>query len=551
MDRQPCQTGDRLRRALLLEAGACALLVVVALVIGTYNLEGSGPLWPDGPRYANAAAMIHDWLRSGDLTRPYDFAKKDYSQYPAFNLPYHPPAYPGALGVLFLLTGASYPAARAFVALTAGACGCFVYAFGRRLGVGRLAACAAGLLLLTTPEIAHWSRDTMSDVPGLAAALAATWLFLRWLDSGKGLHGWLAFGAALAAFLTRLPTAGVVPAWFLYALWRGQGGRLRSWSIVLPSLLYLGLAAGWVAFAARFNRYEVAAHGKLQPLSSHNLSYFPTCLPALVACGSFLPGVAGAAWAPRLGRRCPAGLLWLSWLISYTLFKLAMPTSHETRHFLTGLASFAGLSVCLWDAHNPALLRRVAGPLLVVAGLGVNLVQLGQLPRGMVGYEEVAREVARLERPGNVLLACWEDQDFIFRYRACSPAVPRRMVRADRSLAIRLPQYARVPATIQARTEADVLGFIERGRVRYLITCSSEPESGPRRDEEMELLHRVASSGGDKFRLLWEGGLLYEPWKPARHGRLFLWEYQGELPEGPSELPVLIPTAGMELSSGL
>ena len=30
-----------------------------------------------------------------------------------------------------------------------------------------------------------------------------------------------------------------------------------------------------------------------------------------------------------------------------------------------------------------------------------------------------------------------------------------------------------------------------------------------------------------------------------RTGTIFVWEFLGDLPSGPSELPVLVPTAGM------
>src|SRR5262249_50790252 len=77
----------------------CCVLLAVGLVIGLHHLTQSGPLWPDAPRYANAAAMIHDWLASGRLLHPYEFARQNYCQYPAFNLPFHPPAYPALLAV--------------------------------------------------------------------------------------------------------------------------------------------------------------------------------------------------------------------------------------------------------------------------------------------------------------------------------------------------------------------------------------------------------------------------------------------------------------------
>ena len=76
-----------------------AILLPICLWIGCSRYNESGPLWPDGPQYANAAAMIHDWLRSNSLWHPYEFAQQNYARMPAFHLPYHPPFYPGLLAL--------------------------------------------------------------------------------------------------------------------------------------------------------------------------------------------------------------------------------------------------------------------------------------------------------------------------------------------------------------------------------------------------------------------------------------------------------------------
>src|SRR5829696_9166798 len=117
----------------------CAALLSTAVPIAFYNVSGSGPLWPDAPQYANAGAMIHDWLLSGEVLQPYEFAKRNYAQYPAFHLPYHPPVYPGLLGIFFILAGGvSYYSARLFVALCLGVAGCSFYRISRVMNTGRV-----------------------------------------------------------------------------------------------------------------------------------------------------------------------------------------------------------------------------------------------------------------------------------------------------------------------------------------------------------------------------------------------------------------------------
>src|SRR5579862_1687723 len=138
---------------------AGAVLLGLALWVGCNHLYQSGLLWLDTSQYLNAGAMIHDWLRSGDWMHPYEFAKKNYIQYPAFHLPYHPPAYPALLGVFFLAAGVSYSAARVFIAICLWICGYAFFAILRQLGHGWRTSLMCAALLITLPEIALWSRD--------------------------------------------------------------------------------------------------------------------------------------------------------------------------------------------------------------------------------------------------------------------------------------------------------------------------------------------------------------------------------------------------------
>jgi 4-amino-4-deoxy-L-arabinose transferase-like glycosyltransferase len=172
---------------------SCAALCGIALLISTYNLSQSGPLFPDGPQYANGGAMIRDWLASGEYLHPYQFALKNYSQYPFFSVPYHPPGYPGLLGIWFLVVGTSYPAARCFIALCLGGAACSFRGILLRQGATRAAAMTGALLLLTTPEIVRWSRCTMSEIPALMFSLAATYCFVRWADTNRAGWCWAAF----------------------------------------------------------------------------------------------------------------------------------------------------------------------------------------------------------------------------------------------------------------------------------------------------------------------------------------------------------------------
>ena len=176
--------------------------------MGYRDVESTGPLWPDASQYANAGAMIHDWLISGNVLRPYSFAKENYVQYPAFHIPYHPPVYPGMLGIFFLVTGVGFAAARFFIVLCLATAAWFFYKLLAERNLSKPASVAGALLLITIPEIAFWAGDTMSEIPSLALIICASYFFLTWVKTMQLRYFMAALCLAEAAFLSRYLSGG-------------------------------------------------------------------------------------------------------------------------------------------------------------------------------------------------------------------------------------------------------------------------------------------------------------------------------------------------------
>ena len=244
------------------------------------------------------------------------------------------------------------------------------------------------------------------------------------------------------------------------------------------------------------------------------------------------------------------GLFFLAWISCYFAFQLKIAIN-EQRYFLPTMPAFAGMAACMLGSGVSRLIHRRLAYGLVLVGFASNVALLAQLPRGLVGNEAVAQRLAGLNRPGNVLVASpGYEGDLMFRYRALKPNSNRAFLRSDRTLAIRRPGYERVPTEFLVHSVPEVLRTLRRGRVRYLVTyspvgliCGSVPE-------EVNLAHRAALSEPDKITLIGEYPILFDI-KGDIEGRFraFVWEYQGELPDGPSEIPILIPRLKMEIQS--
>ncbi|HKR60661.1 MAG TPA: glycosyltransferase family 39 protein [Pyrinomonadaceae bacterium] len=526
-------------------------LLALSFFVSYRHVNSTGPIWPDASQYANAGAMVHDWLLSGNWLRPYSFAKDNYFQYPAFHIPYHPPVYPGMLGIFFLVTGVGYTAARVFIALCLALAAWFFYAILEKQKVGKAASFAGALLLLTIPEVAFWSGDTMSEVPSLALMLAATYFFVSWIKSMQLRHFVAALCLAEAAFLSRYISAGVLLAWLLWLFIFGDWRRVITKAVVVTSAAFVALNVGWILFVLKFSKYETPLGGAMPNanyvamFSLKPIVYYFGGLPAMVGWPMLLIGLGSAAFLiyRRSFRRLS---FWLCWLLGYTFFLVAVGIFNEHRYFLGALPVFAGLISESLDLLELKSRSAILALLILGVCLASNGYAITKFPRGVVGYEAVGQELAVQHEAGNVLVGTREQADLIFRFRSYSPTSDRIFFRADRTLVIRAPSYSDAKPIKIAQNTEDVLNIIRRGRIRYLVT--SNPLSGAfdDRTEEMTTLDTLARSDPENFALIRTFPLLREYSKPGGSWQVSVWKFLGELPTQ-SELPVMIPSADMEL----
>jgi 4-amino-4-deoxy-L-arabinose transferase-like glycosyltransferase len=130
-----------------------------------------------------------------------------------------------------------------------------------RLGLGKSAARAAGLLLASTPAVIGMATTSMADVPAMAFGVLGMERLLAWRDENRP-HQWISAGLAFAlAVLARSQLLLLLPVGALamsreYSV-RGLGrAATRVWA---PMLLALA-----VIFAvSRVTAEPVAAHGDI------------------------------------------------------------------------------------------------------------------------------------------------------------------------------------------------------------------------------------------------------------------------------------------------
>jgi 4-amino-4-deoxy-L-arabinose transferase-like glycosyltransferase len=531
------------------------ILLVYGLLIGLRGVESSGEVWlNDGARYLNNGAMVRDWIDSGRWFDPFNFARDNYVQFPAHSVPYHPPGYAVMLGIWFKVFGMSYASARAFIGICLGLS---LLAFRKiliELGAGVGSATISCLLFGSVPQMIIWSRTCMSELPGLMFILWGTYFFLRSLgeqniQKQRGLST-LAIIIAFCAFMCRVTTAGVLPAWYLFLL-KTKGFKASLYSYYpITALLYLGHGFLWVKFASGYSKNEmrhVIRDDVFAFLNYENLSVWLRNLPEMVsplvvvmsclglAVGAYSEKVLKSAWS-----------FWTIWLSCYYLFQIFQNLPFEARYFIYALPGVVGLVTCFLESKSiPARFGLVKFGFVGIV-IVLNLVQSQFFYPGLVGYNNVAKEISARREKGNVMITAFADADLIFRLR-CEPSIgqlDRQIIRGDRVLAIRNPTYSKASSSILAKTNSDVYDAIKHGRVRFVVT------EGPRLDgtwvnteEEVRLCHEAMLANPTDYELISTENLH----RKKATVPIYTWRFRGELLAGKSSLPIVIPTSELTI----
>lgn len=537
------------------DQGICAVLLMLAMTVSLLGLSQSGEQWlEDGPRYCNNGAMMRDWIASGQFLDPVGFAQKNYTQYPAHSVPYHPPGYAFMLGVWFSVVGMSYETVRVFAGLCFALSLCCFYGILRRQGIVPWVAFSATLVMASSPEIARWSRTAMSETPSMAFILAGSYCFVRSVESERKGWSWLAFVFALLAFFCRVSTAGVLPAWFLFLFVTKGLRRTLSPHLVIPAIMYLIIGVTWVKFASSYAMHEVReslSENLSGFLTIENLAVWLQGLPGMVGWITLAGVLPGLFLAFRNRDARDFAWFWTFWFLGCYALQLVQSIHFESRYFIYSVPALCALAVGSLAMRQISRHYRIIAVAVVGAAVLLNMYTLYRLPRGLRGYQAVADQLAQQESPGNILVSSWFDTELIFRFRCLPQHHYRQLIRGDRVLAIRYAQYSGIESKPLAKSAEDVLEIVRNGRIRYIVTCqrSATTTSGidDRKADEV-LLHETVTANSDYFELIGEHTILYG-FRFDREEKVLVWRFKGELPAGPSALPVVIPTAGMSLGT--
>jgi len=410
------------------------LLAVTALVLGK-DMSVGGFRDGDSAVHAMDGVLIHDWIAAGPKSwrDPMAFADQQYAHYPSLGLGRHyPPGFALFEAAFFGAFGISIWTARLCVVFFGLVAAAGTYAFMRQIA-DRAAAGLAVVALITMPATVLWGRQTMLEVPTLAALAWAAAAFVWYLRAPN----WRRFAVLAAAMIfalffkqTAVFLPGAVGFTLAYGAVRGVVRRSHGWGAVVIAVALVGL----VAFSLGGHAAKLL-HGDVTYPSfwSWNvLTGYLVIIPRQVGLPAFAVALLGAWIVARKG-----GLLQIL-LVSWVFVCYAMLTVADfkfDRYLFVGLFPFAvwaavgarwlvGLLPSGWSQTAPML---AATTWCVASAVAVSPEQ-----RPDYGPVVLAHEAALRDRA--VLFSGLRDGDFVFAVRQHIPWRRATVIRGSKLL---------------------------------------------------------------------------------------------------------------------
>jgi len=470
-----------------------ALMCVLVAVVVWLCLGANGRSefwWNDAPRHAMDGVFVFDFVR--DLPQSLSlvqYATEYYARYPCLALVQYPPVFAVAEGLFFAVFGVHAVVARLTVAAFAALGVVAGYALARRF-LGRLASAVFVLLTFAAPDVVYWSREVMLETPMLAMMLLASYVFVRFTETGRTTHGVFAGILLTLAVLTKQTACVLVPVWVGYAVWQRGWHVLRQRGALAAAAL-VGVTV--VLYAAATLRYSPVITGEVvgsmagdmanPRLSWQAALFYPLCLSSQVGWLCLALAAAGAAHAlvSAVARRCDgacrAAVLGALWALTCYLTLTFVIAYKEWRYILVwvpGLALVAAAGVdwiSRWGRAGRFLTATVLAVSLLQAGwLGVGDVcgrELIGVPR-VSGVAPVAEYLADSPRGTVVFYGGWLNGNFVFHMRECDSAGNVIVLRSTKMLVATMAQK-RHGMEVLVEAQDGILDMFHNYGVRYVV----------------------------------------------------------------------------------
>lgn len=479
-----------------------AIGVVAMMKVKAYSAGFSGA---DEPSHFLNGYFISSYLKSHFGSNPMAFATDFYIHYPKISIGHWPPAYYGLLSMIFLVAPATYTSAFILNVLVASLPAIGVAAALGRL-CGRQAALAGVILYALTPLALEGQVMFMVDQPLAAALVAATAIWIAYVD--KPTWGRALAFAAMSALAVLIKGNGWVALFIpLYQVaLSGTWRKLVSVKLFVAAALGALLVVPWYLVTSKiaadgFN-YQAGPAYAMKALGA-NLMFFVDNISWL--------GVALALYAivAEFRARAVSPLRWtiVSSITSLILATLTLqslvPVDIVDRYMAPALPAMVVLAIIgalrlldLFPAMKSGGWRMLGWAVLTVpmAWAGVNHL-LERQPKADVSALQVARQLAPTTRPGITVVdgSSGYEGAFIAAMAVNDPGLQSYVVRASKLLAD--SNFMGSVYTLKFHDSQQVLAELHRLGVQNVVVIRAGDEAAFPHSEQLRQAVAAAGSG--------------------------------------------------------
>lgn len=450
----------RLPRTILL----LAVLAVVALMISRGITKGEFHLNTDEAHHAVTGLFFADLLSDLPLTNPVHYAYVYYAHYPVLSLVHWPPFFYLLEGLTFLTLGPSVVSARLLVLLFA----LFGFYFWFKL-VSELdnewTAALSTIVLAFLPSLLLYERAAMLEAPSLALCIAASYIWVKYLDGEQKRHAFWFAALASLALLTKQNSIYLGLFCLLTAIGRGKWRVLLKRDTLLALALFLVVVGPYYGLATYLHWQDMAYSIAKRSVEGNPYVYYWTVLPGqlgLLLLGLSVIGMVTSLWWAKR----EIVLIMLAWIVScYITFTLL--AGKEPRYIVYWLPPVVYFAVGPFTSRALANRIRPASAILAVALVVSRGWVAWSFERPyLTGYASAAKWITQNYDSGIVLYDADLAANFCFFLRAYDPG--RRYIVLRKALyAVR--ENKDWGSTEFVKNVNDLQALIDRYGIKYIV----------------------------------------------------------------------------------
>lgn len=450
----------RWRRMVLL----LAVLAVAGLMISRGITKGEFHLNTDEAHHAATGLFFADLLSDLPLKSPVHYAYVYYAHYPVLSLVHWPPFFYLLEGLTFLTLGPSVVSARLLVLLFA----LFGFYFWFKLireSANEWTAALSTLVLAFLPFLLLYERAVMLEVPSLALSMAASYLWIKYLEEEQKRYAFWFAALASLALLTKQNSIYLGMFCLLTAIARGKWRVILKRDTIVALGLFLVAVGPYYVLATRLHWKDMAYSIAKRSVEGNPYVYYWTVLPGqlgLLLLGLSLIGMATSLWWAKR----ETVLIMLAWIAScYITFTLL--AGKEPRYIVYWLPPFVYFAVGPFTSGSLARrIRPVAVFLAVALLVSRGWVAWSYERPYLSGYAPAAKWITQNYDSGIVLYDADLAANFCFFLRAYDPA--RRYIVLRKALyAVR--ENKDWGSTEFVRSVDDLQALIDRYGIKYIV----------------------------------------------------------------------------------